>query len=49
VNLDPAPWVQGEPSEPPPAQRRRGPRPRRRGDGTAAHRPPRGPRRRPTR
>jgi len=52
VNLDPAPWVQGEPSEPPPAQRRRrrrGPRPRRGGDGTAAQRLPRGPRRRPTR
>src|SRR6478735_8983424 len=52
VNLDPAPWVPGEPSEPPPAQRRRrrrGPRPRRGGDGTAAQRLPRGPRRRPTR
>jgi phosphatidate cytidylyltransferase len=52
VNLDPAPWVQGEPSEPPPAQRRRrrrGTRPRRDGDGTAAQRLPRGPRRRPTR
>ena len=50
VDLQPAPWTQGEPAEPPPAQprRRRGPRrPRRSAPGSQG--PPRRPRRRPTR